>query len=69
MNNQVKFLLGDDHVERLDPRVANGEFSLDGVMKTDDLIAKAAHHSKIFMPRFKERFSDHFAPEFTPLHR
>ena len=69
VNNQVRFLLGDDHVERVDPRVANGEFSLDGVMKTDDLIAKAAHYSRIFMPTFRERFANHMAPGFTPLHR
>jgi patatin-like phospholipase/acyl hydrolase len=69
VNNQIKFLLGEDHVERLDPRVANGEFSLDGVVKADDLIAKAAHHSRIFMPKFRERFSAHIAPRYTPMHR
>ena len=69
IHNQVKFLLGADHIERLDPKVAADEFSLDGIHKADDLIAKAAHHSRMFMPTFKARFAGHIAPTYEPLYR
>lgn len=68
VHNQVKFLLGADHVERLDPKVAADEFSLDGIHKADDLIAKAAHHSRMFMPTFKARFANHIAATYVPLY-
>jgi patatin-like phospholipase/acyl hydrolase len=69
VNNQVTWLLGKDHVERLDPNVAADEFVLDGIHKADDLIAKAAHYSRIFMPTFQERFMGHQAPPFEPMHK
>jgi hypothetical protein len=69
VHNQVKFLLGEDHIERLDPKVAADEFSLDGINKTDDLIAKAAHHSRVFVPTFKSRFMSHIASKYEPLYR
>jgi len=69
VHNQVRFLLGAEHIERLDPKVAAEEFSLDGIHKADDLIAKAAHHSRLFMPTFKARFANHVAPVFEPLYR
>lgn len=68
VHNQVKFLLGADHVERLDPKVAADEFSLDGIHKADDLIAKAAHHSRMFMPTFKARFANHLAATYVPFY-
>ena len=45
--NQVSFLLGRDHAFRLDPKVADGEFTLDGTQKADDLIAKRRHQSDV----------------------
>jgi uncharacterized protein len=69
VRNQVNFLLGKDHVERLDPKVVAGEFSLDGIDKADDLIAKAAHHSRAFMPTFKNRFASHIAAPYHPIYR
>jgi patatin-like phospholipase/acyl hydrolase len=66
-NNQATLLLGKDHVERLNPKVAAGEFSLDGVSKADDLIGKAAHHSRIFSPTFKQKFAGHRAASYEPL--
>lgn len=69
VNNQVTWLLGKDHIERLDPKVAADEFSLDGIHKADDLIAKGAHHSRIFMPTFKERFMSHQATPFDPMYK
>jgi patatin-like phospholipase/acyl hydrolase len=66
-HNQARFLLGVDHIERLDPKVAEEEFALDKCRKAEDLIAKAAHHSRIFMPTFKARFASHIAPPYTPI--
>lgn len=68
VNNQVKFLLGKENVERIDPKVASEAFSLDGVHKADDLIGMAAHHSRSFMPIFNIKFAGHTAPAFTPLY-
>jgi uncharacterized protein len=67
-NNQAAFLLGKDRVERLNPKVAADEFSLDGIHKVDDLVGKAAHHSRVFMPTFHQKFSTHLAPPYTPMH-
>lgn len=67
VQNQATLLLGADQVERLDPKVAAEEFSLDGIDKADDLIAKAAHHSRRLMPVFRAKFAKHCAPEYTPL--
>jgi patatin-like phospholipase/acyl hydrolase len=69
VHNQVRFLLGAEHIERLNPKVAADEFSLDGIHKADDLIAKAAHHSRLFTSTFKARFANHVAPVFEPLYR
>jgi uncharacterized protein len=68
VNNQVTFLLGKDRVERLDPRVPPGELSLDAVHKSDDLIAKARHHSRIFTPTFEAKFLPHIALEYKPIY-
>jgi hypothetical protein len=65
--NQARFLLGPDNFERLNPKVASGEFSLDGAQKADDLIAKAAHHSRVFMPVFQRKFLGHRAGPYLPL--
>ncbi len=69
VHNQARFLLGEDNIERLDPKVAVNEFSLDGIHKADELIAKAAHHSRRFMPTFKAHFANHIAPAYEPLYR
>ena len=69
VNNQVKFLLGDDHVQRLNPKVASDEFSLDGIQKAEDLVGKASHYSRIIMPAFQAVFSSHRSSEFIPIHK
>jgi patatin-like phospholipase/acyl hydrolase len=69
VHKQVSWLLGQDHIERLDPKVAADEFSLDGIHKADDLIAKAAHHSRVFMPTFNQRFTSHQAAPFDPIYK
>lgn len=66
--HQATHLLGKDHVERLNPKVADDEFSLDGVHKADDLIGKAAHHSRVFMPTFENKFAHHRAASYQPMH-
>lgn len=68
-NNQATHLLGRDHIERLNPKVAAGEFSLDGVNKAEDLIGKAAHHSRIFSPTFKQKFAGHRATVYEPINK
>jgi len=64
---QAIHLIGSDDIVRLSPQVADGIFSLDGVTKTDDLIAKAAHHSRVFSPEFRNKFGTHKAPPFASL--
>ncbi len=68
-NNQARFLLEGERLERLNPKVAADEFSLDGISKADDLIGKAAHHSRMFAPVFEEKFAQHAAAPYVPLHR
>ena len=67
-NNQAHFLLGQERIERLNPRVAAKEFSLDGIQKAQDLIAKAAHHTRIFVPTFQHKFLAHKAIPYSPLY-
>lgn len=67
-NNQATFLLGCDRIERLNPKVAANEFSLDGVNKADDLIGKAAYCSRSFMPIFEHKFAKHIAAPYAPIH-
>jgi patatin-like phospholipase/acyl hydrolase len=64
---QAIHLIGRDNIVRLSPAVVDGAFSLDGVTQTDDLIAKAAHHSRVFSPEFGTKFGTHKAEPFTSL--
>ena len=68
VHNQASFLLGKENVERWNPQVASDEFSLDGVHKAEELVGKAAHVSRILMPRFQNKFSSHQAASYTPLY-
>lgn len=65
--NQARFLVGDSNYFRIDPIVPASEFCLDGIDRTEDLIAKAAHHSRAFAPTFAERFAKHTAIPFQPF--
>ncbi len=67
-HNQASFLLGRDHVERWNPKVASDEFSLDGAHKADDLVGKASHVSRILMPNFQAKFLKHQAAPYQPLY-
>lgn len=66
--NQAKFLLSEERFERLNPEVPPNEFSLDGVHKADDLIGKASHYSRVFTPRYQQKFGVHRAAEFRPVY-
>lgn len=65
VTKQAVHLLGEGRVERLDPKVPDGLFTLDKV-STDELLGKAAHESRIFSPIFATKFRSHVAPEFSP---
>jgi len=63
---QAQHMLGKDKVVRLDPKVPNGLFKLDKLSEKE-LLAKAAHESRNFSPKFKELFMGHSAPGFQPI--
>jgi len=63
---QAMHLLGKDKVLRLNPTVPAGLFGLD-TLSIDELMAKAAHQSRKYVPEFKKLFTGHAAPQFIPL--
>lgn len=63
---QAQHLLPKDNLERLDVIVPKGRFRLDQA-RVEELIAEAAHESRIFSPRFAAKFLAHRAKPFTPL--
>ncbi|MCC6862775.1 MAG: patatin-like phospholipase family protein [Bryobacterales bacterium] len=67
--NQARFLLGEGNLLRINPPVPAGALALDVVGRADDLIARAAHFSRREMPAIQARFTDHTAPEFTPIYQ
>jgi len=67
--NQAYHLLGSEKFVRLNPCVTKDEFSLDGIHKAEDLVGKAAHHSRRFMPIFEKKFAGHLAALYEPFHK
>jgi len=65
--NQACLLLGEERVLRVDPKVPKGLFELDKVA-SEDHIAKAAHFSRIFVPKIEKRFMRHEAAPFKPVY-
>lgn len=65
--NQALHLLGTEKVLRIDPKVPDGLFELDK-LSADDLLGKAAHESRHFVPKFHEVFFDHKAEAFIPFY-
>ena len=65
---QAQHLLGKDKVVRMDPKVPDGLFELDKLSEKE-LLAKAAHESRIFSPQFKEEFAEYKSSEFKPFHQ
>jgi|SRR5579871_537724 len=68
-NNQVGFLLGAQSLERVNPPVAQADYSLDGIQSARDLIGKASYHSRQFSPTFAAKFGGHAARPYIPLHQ
>jgi uncharacterized protein len=68
VHKQALHLLGDERVMRVDPKVPSGLFALDRAASAKDLMAKAAHESRILMPEIAKRFLTHKAPLYEPYH-
>jgi patatin-like phospholipase/acyl hydrolase len=64
---QVQHLIGVDNARRLDPPAPEELVALD-TCDARDLIAKAAHHSRIFAPDFDKVFGSHTPDPYTPFH-
>jgi uncharacterized protein len=65
---QAQHLLGVDNVLRLNPKVPDGLFALDK-MSAEELLAKAAHESRILTSKYEEKFMDYTSPEFISFHK
>jgi hypothetical protein len=65
--NQARFLIGNENFLRINPLVPAGALTLDGTTRADDLVGKAAHHSRREMPAIQQMVADYTAPEFIPL--
>lgn len=65
--NQARHFLGDTNFLRLNPTVPTGALNLDRV-DADSLIGLAGHVSRLQSPKFKDLFTDHFAPQYIPCH-
>jgi deoxyinosine 3'endonuclease (endonuclease V) len=63
----VQHLIGPDNADRLDPPAPPELARLDRC-EVRDLIAKAAHHSRVFAPRFETVFAAHAAAPYKPFH-
>jgi len=68
VHKQALHLLGIDKVIRLDPKVPDNLFALDRAASQIDLMAKAAHESRILMPQIAEKFLTHKAPLYEPIY-
>jgi hypothetical protein len=64
---QVQHLIGPDNARRLNPPAPDELSALD-TCHAHDLIAKAAHHSRIFSPEFTRVFGSHVPDPYVPLH-
>jgi patatin-like phospholipase/acyl hydrolase len=65
--NQIRHLLSNDRVLRLNPTVATGAVSLDRV-DADELIGRASHDSRVASPSLTRTFTDHQAAPYVPNH-
>jgi predicted acylesterase/phospholipase RssA len=64
---QVQHLVGPDNAHRLNPPVPDGLAKLDSCDALE-LIAAAAHHSRVFSPTFKRAFGSHVPAPYVALH-
>ncbi len=66
-HTQAQHLLGKDRVIRINPKVPEGLFELDKLTEKE-LMGKAAHESRHFIPVFEQTFLGHRSAEFKPLY-
>lgn len=64
---QVQHLIGQRNAHRLNP-VAPDELGALDTCDADALIAKAAHHSRVFCPTFEAEFATHRPAPYSPHH-
>lgn len=64
---QVQHLIGPENARRLNPPAPDELTAIDAC-DTRDLIAKAAHHSRIFSPEFTRVFGSHAPVTYVPYH-
>jgi patatin-like phospholipase/acyl hydrolase len=64
---QVQHLIGIDSARRLNPPAPDELTAMDAC-DAHDLIAKAAHHSRIFSPEFSRLFAAHVPNTYVPYH-
>jgi patatin-like phospholipase/acyl hydrolase len=62
---EVQHLIGPNNAKRLNPQAPDERALLDRC-DARDLIAKAAHHSRIFCPVFEETFGSHISDTTVP---
>ena len=62
---EVQHLIGPNNAKRLNPQAPDERALLDRC-NARDLIAKAAHHSRIFCPVFEETFGSHISDTTVP---
>jgi len=64
---QVQHLVGPSNAHRLNP-IAPDELAALDTCDADGLIAKAAHHSRVFCPTFEAEFATHTPAPYSPNH-
>lgn len=62
---EVQHLIGPNNAKRLNPQAPDERALLDRC-DAHDLIAKAAHHSRIFCPVFEDTFGSHISETTVP---
>ena len=65
---QSLHLIGRDNIVRLDPKVRDGLFALDNAKRVKELMAKAAHESRILIPHLERQFLQHTARPYVPYY-
>lgn len=64
---QVQHLIGPENAHRLNPPAPDELAKLDAC-DAQDLIAKAAHHSRMFGPMFEQAFGSHVPASYVPFY-
>jgi patatin-like phospholipase/acyl hydrolase len=61
-------LLGHDHIQRIDPEVEPGRYSLDDATLISELEGRARESARQSMPKFRDLFDHGPADSFIPFH-